>query len=260
MKLDLKPIDLIFQNGNKEHLHVLGGQPVPGCSTIAKLFDDGGWKCAWAAKMATEKTFELMYSHQSNSIMPGNGIKILEIEMLGILSKAKSAWREKRDTAADSGTFFHGVLEQYIKAKMDGHGIDLYSLTPDEFMKPVRDFIRWEEINEIEWLASEIQVGSVKHQFAGIADFVCRMNGKTYVGDFKTGKNAYAEANIQLAGLQICLEEMGCDIDGRLILHMPKNGAMRATPATTDIEQDKAAFLAAREFYKHHCIFKARAE
>ena len=187
MLIKLKPMPLEFLSNGK-HVHLLSGSEVPGCTSVAKLFDDKGWMCPWAAKMAVEYVDKNLTSIEQKAI---------------VLKEAKTAWRKKRDTAGAKGTSAHEILEKYIKAKISGIPFDLGLFSDPEVNSAVQNFLQWESENHVEWLASEVHVGSLVNGFAGILDFLAVVNGVETLGDFKTSSGIRAEAYIQTAGLWI---------------------------------------------------------
>lgn len=236
--LALKEIDLKFNDEGGKHIHILVGEDVPGCTSVSGLFGDDGWKFAWPPKLMGEKLTAILKERAINE----EDIK-----------KAKSAWREKRDKAADSGTRAHALIETYIRH----HRIDAF-LEDKEVENCVENFLVWEQKYKPKWLASELQVGSLTHKFAGILDALAEIDGKIVLLDFKTSSGIKAEYNIQLAGLMICLEEMGLKPDVRAILHLPKDGAYEYRVIDSNLEQEKIDFLAGLAFLRRKNLFASR--
>lgn len=249
MKLALKDTDKIRFTENRFkgiHLHemLLDGvwTPVPGATTISGLFPSDAWKFAWPPKLMAEKLVCIL----------NDGKVICEAD----IKTAKNAWREKRDKAADSGSRSHEIIESYIKT----NSFDTSSENI-EVQNSVHEFMLWEAKTRPQWLASELQVGSLSNRFCGILDAVAIIDGKTALVDFKTSASGdKPEYAIQLAGLHIALTEMGIIPEKRVVLHLPKKGQYSYIPIETDLDKDKQAFLAALEFYKHKNIFLARCK
>jgi hypothetical protein len=138
--------------------------------------------------------------------------------------------------------------------------MDTIALPDDkEIQNIVKNFLEWEKIYNPQWLASEIQVGSLKHRYAGILDALAIMNDmfgeKVTLIDFKTSSGIKDDYNIQLAGLCICLEEMGLKVDQRAILHLPKEGKYEFKIIDTDLEFEKKCFLSGLDFYRYKNMF-----
>lgn len=255
MKLTLKQIDLKFVE--QGHKHLLEGIEVPGCTTISGLFDGNEWRAPWGAKMVVLKMLLLMREHHDGKWFLGKDIRAW-------LKIAKKQWRSVLNTATDLGTLLHRRLEIYLKERIDSEDT-LFEPKPTEipdiFKQQVEDFLAWESACKVEWIASEFQVGSLTHKYAGIGDCLFCINGRLVLGDIKTSKDFHANWRIQLIGLKIALEEMGCPpIDEIAVLHFPKNGVFKYIPIPIDFETEKKAFLVAKEFYSVLKLFKERTK
>ena len=248
MTLNLKKLDLKFDPDTR---HWLNGSQVPGCTSISALFSEDGWKFAWPPKLMGEK---LLACLKSGVIIGESHIK-----------EAKNAWREKRDKSADTGTKGHEIIEYVIKQRMRGEQFPYvthheYEEISGEVANILDQFFLWEIETKPEWLASELQVASETHKFAGILDALARIDGKIVLIDFKTSSGIKDEYNIQLAGLCICLEEMGLPVDQRAILHLPKKGRYEYRIIDTDLEFEKECFLAGLKLYSYKNLFLARCK
>ena len=245
MTLNLKKIDLVFDGENGHHKHILEGKEVPGCSSISSLFPSDSWKFAWPPKLMGEKLTAILKS----------GVLITEAH----IKEAKSAWREKRDKSADTGTLGHSIIEKYIHEKLNGIVIPFMEISLDkEISNILEQFLVWEKKYNPVWLASELQVGSKVHGFAGILDALAEINGKKVLLDFKTSKEIKPEYNIQLAGLAIALEEQGFIPDERAILHLPKSGEYEYKEIKSAFKDEEMDFLVGVAFYKRKNMFRGR--
>lgn len=252
--IQLKPIDLKFlseENGKPCHIHVLNGQRVPGCTSISGLFQDDGWKFAWPVKLMAEEVIREVNERIMDQA--DEGLCMGQIEP--ICAKAKNAWRRKRDTAADTGTTAHSLIQNWIETKT-WVPADL----PTDVMNPLLEFQKWERAYRPKWEGSEVHVGSETYMFAGILDALAKIDGTVMLLDFKTSKSIKDDYAIQLAGLCICLEEMGLVVDGRAILHLPKEGEYEYRPIESNLDLDRRAFLAGLEFYNQKNLFMARCK
>jgi len=241
MKLELKKIDLRFEA--EEHVHILKGEMVPGCTTVSGMMPKE-WLAPWAAKETVEYILKNLDEKFKAKILTNQ----LTSEIKSVVMAGKNAWRMKRDKAADNGTRAHELIETYIKESQE----PLLELEVPEVQNAVKLFFGWLEKHKVEWIASELQVGSETHKFAGILDFLAIVDGKFTLGDFKTSSGIHPEYYVQTAGLQIALEEMECPpIEQRLILHIPKTGNdFEARVVPTPIAHDKELFLCALQFYR----------
>lgn len=256
LALALKPMDLTFQETG--HVHLLNGKPVPGCTSISGLFQDDGWKFAWPVKLMEEKIIsELVTVQEKHDGFQFGGPFVHLEDAIAITKKHKNAWRQSRDKAADKGTKAHTHIENYIK-----FGVRPPLDINDEVRHCFDEFLKWEIQFAPIWLATELQVASEIHNYAGILDALCEIDSHTVLLDYKTSKGIKPEYNIQLAGLAMALEEMGCRVDQRAILHLPKEFVKpyEYKIITSNLDQDKAAFLVGLDFYRHKNIFMARTK
>lgn len=250
MILNLKKIDLVFNGADGKHIHILNGCEVPGCTSISGLFQDDGWKFAWPPKLMYEEIVKEGLKAIENNTGEGLGFEELE----AIAAKAKNAWRRKRDKAADSGIIAHGYIERYIKTKK----FENLEHENAEVQNCFAQFVLWQDKTNPHWLASELQVGSETNNFAGILDALAVIDRKLTLVDFKTSGGIKDEYAVQLAGLMICLEEMGCKPEQRAILHLPKDGEYEYRVLDGNLEEEKKDFLAGLAFYRRKNLFKAR--
>src|SRR3990167_5223989 len=257
MEFNLKKLPLELKQTDKGHIHLLNGKQVCGCTSISKLFEEDGWKFAWPPKLAVEYIKERW----------GENLPYNREYIDTTLQEGKNAWRKKRDKSADTGTLAHQWCEVYIKGKLDGYEKETILLghtlpIDEEILSCVIKFLDWESKNKVEWLASEVQVGSLKYNFAGILDWCAIVNGIETLGDIKTSKDIKFSSYIKTAGLWICLEEQSWIPKQRMILHLPKesNKDYEARIVPTNIEKDKEAFITGVLFYNQLNLFKGRSE
>lgn len=249
--LELKKLDLKFieeEDGKPCHKHILSGEEVAGCTSISSLFPDDGWKFAWPVKLMAEKLMAWW----------AIGEPVTNKSFENAIKTAKNAWREKRDKSADTGTLGHLIIEKIIKSDMSNYKDTIMVPNDAEILNIVNNFRDWVDFAKPQYIASELQVASETHKFAGILDALAVIDGKLILVDFKTSSAIKDDYNIQLAGLMICLEEMGCKPDGRAILHLPKDGKYEYRVIDSNLEEEKKDFLAGLAFYHRKNLWKAR--
>ena len=174
-------------------------------------------------------------------------LKNLE-ELEAVLEKAKNAHAQKRDKAADTGSLTHSFCESWIKAQI-GQG---EAPQPQPALSLMTDnFLKWVEEAKPKFLASEKVVYSKELFYAGTLDFLAEIDGKTYLGDIKTGSGIYPEMWLQTSGYQLALEETEPDlkIDGHIIVNITKDGKLNVE-THYDYETSKQGFLAALTLYR----------
>ena len=166
--------------------------------------------------------------------------------------EAKKAHIRKKDAGADVGSEVHNYIENFIKT-----GKEL-SVTL-EAEPAVVAFQEWLTQRTVKFLHSEIPVYSKKYDYCGTCDFVAEVDGRRYIGDWKTAdpkkewKNnkytgkltAYPEHFIQVAAYDQALCEMGYDsFDGHMIVYVTKGGTLH-TFINKDVRANKNAWFGA---------------
>lgn len=218
----------------KNHRYTLDEKPVTGVTTILGVIAKPAL-INWSANMAVDYMCEHIGELLKFPINKENTDKILK--------EARKAHCMKRDKAADIGTIAHKQIENWING-------DPLDEVDSKVRKMVDNFIGWADKNKVEFLASEKQVYSEKNWFAGTYDFLCKIDGKTYLGDVKTSSGIYPEMFFQCAAYQICEEEMEeVKIDGCVIVNIRKDGTFEEKRSISN-ETNKEAFLAALKLYR----------
>ena len=167
------------------------------------------------------------------------------LELDKLLQDARKAHCQKRDKAGDIGTIVHSSIQQWIR------GAKYPADISKQADKMISNFIIWAKENKVEFLASEKRVYSEKYFFAGTYDFLCKIDGKTWLGDIKTSSGIYPEMFFQCAGYQICEEEMNSKvkIDGHIIVNLKKDGTFKEKRSVSN-KDNKKAFLSALNLYR----------
>lgn len=191
-------------------------------------------------------------------------------EKYPLFADAIIAHTKRSDDAKDIGTEAHADVEAYIRYKMG----ETDSFTPNPAtIHMVQPFIDWAEgrmpvkkptykydKNSIEispttikFLRAEQSVFSLKYFYAGTFDFLCEIDGKKYICDFKTSTGIYGrEYFYQTAAYRNAIGELGwgTDIAGSIIIRSGKEGNDLEVKHSLAYEQDFSAFLAAYVLYK----------
>lgn len=167
-----------------------------------------------------------------------------------ILDEARSAHTRESKEAADLGTEVHEWAEQYIKAVIDGKGVEAVTLPEDEkVMNGVLAFLRWKDEHNVSFISSERIIYSKEHDYTGRMDAEAIVDGKKCLIDFKTSKprkegGVYSEWRYQTAAYQKAAEEEGTVYEGsRMIAQFNKEDGTFATHILDGLEEDFNAFL-----------------
>lgn len=193
----------------------------------------------WAANTAIESV--------RGSIQPG--VSYDELELEAIFDAGKKAHYQKKTDAGTMGTLIHKWVEQYIKGENPTMPINA------ELKSSVEKFLGWAEEHKVKFLSSEQQIYSVKHNYTGTLDFICKVDGKLYLGDLKTSSGIYPEYFMQTAAYRNAREEEFPEekYEGQMIIHIGRDGDLEIAVVRDDkwYQEMLSAFLSALELTKH---------
>lgn len=222
----------------KNHVHTLDGKPLTGVTTILGVIAKP-MLIQWAANQAVEYIKE-------KALKTGAGM----YEASGpLLEEARTAHRKKKESAGEFGTNVHSAIEKWINAQMLGVQVEIKL---DGMEKKAFDhFVKWATDNKVKFLESEKHVYSREWWSGGIADMVCEIDGKRFIGDIKTGRSIYRESFFQGSAYAKMAIEMGLyeKFDGIVIINLKKDGGFEYE-YNFDVEGNKKAFEAALYLYR----------
>ena len=216
-----------LQFNEKSHRYTIDGKPLTGVTTILSVMVKPAL-IQWAANMSVAYVKEHL-----------TDLKDLD----EVLKVAKTAHRLKKEEAADVGTIAHKWIEDWINGE---------NPAPDPLVDHMTsNFVKWAEENKVEFIEAEKRVYSKVHWFAGTLDFLCKMNGKTYLGDLKTSSGIYDEYFYQTSAYQLALNEHDPDIkiDGHVIINCKKDGGFNKK-FSFDYDKNIKAFMGALAIYR----------
>lgn len=232
----------------------LDGKPLTGVTTIVNM-QAKGFLAPWAAKEA---------------YLDARGRTIEDIDW--IIKNKQYAHLQRSDSAKDKGTIAHDYVERFVKNYISEGTYIPEKIEDEEINNSVGRFYTWAEDNKVEFLASEISVYSREFWYAGSFDFICKIDGKTYLGDFKTSKQIDDTYFAQGAGYVIAVEESNKDMkfDGVIIVRSvlakegntwyekSSNGKAKKMSneafevvISTDLEREKTYFLSLLNVYRY---------
>jgi len=188
-------------------------------STTSKLIIEKPHLRNWAVKKGIEwlevgSRWENLQGPNRNEFMTG----------------AIYAHTDERDIAGGVGSLAHDVTENYIKywLKNGKRPVDIrqgFPANPDPrsvaAARSVEAFLLKYDIIP---LASELLVGSIKRKSAGTLDFLCLMDDKLTLIDFKTSNQVSDDYALQVSDYAYMFKEMtGLKIEKVIILHLSKD-------------------------------------
>lgn len=165
----------------------------------------------------------------------------------GELKKARNNFRDVSQTALDVGGQVHNAIEQYLLTGKEPE------LEGEQAERGFVAFIDWADRNKMKTEECELKVYGA--HWAGMLDWVGRLNGVRTVIDFKTSKAVYPEYRYQIAAYRSCT---GAEASG--ILRLDKTTAQpEYKDYSKSYEKDLAVFGAMVNLYflRHPRIAKA---
>lgn len=196
----------------------------------------------WYAKRAAEDAVKVANEH------PG----LIQKKPKDAISWISGAAKRTASAAADLGDEVHNAVEMLAAgAQPEGE-------VSDAAQKYVNNWHAWVEKYSPKFLHLEATVFGVTElggkAYAGTADFIAEINGKVYVGDYKTGKSVHGEAALQLSALSHGLELVADGavvelpkVDGEIVVHLQSDSY--AMYQATDSDQSWATFSGLREIW-----------
>jgi hypothetical protein len=220
-----------FTFNEKAHYYELDGKRMYGVTTVLGVIAKPAL-IGWAARMATEYVRDHLKSMD---------------DLEQVLELAKNAHTKKKEAAGSSGKDTHALIEEWVKRHI---GNDL-SPSP-EAHEGLQAFIQWAYENKVKFIASEEKMYSKDWWTAGTCDLILEMGGKRYIGDVKTQAKLWDNTpHIQCAAYAKMYKEMhGKDIDGTIIILIPRETSQVETHVRYNLEGDIKAFEAALLLYK----------
>ena len=198
--------DAVMTFTPKQHRYRVNGKPIYSFSTYSGIIDKPAL-IPWAVNFMEEyiggeqdeETGEWITEPQWEA-----GKSYDRVQISNILEAGKKSRFSKQRKALSIGSLAHGWLQRYIIAKIEGrkHTEDM-PLNPDACYS-INSFLEWESERDIEYIASERRVCSLKHWYAGTLDVLARINkGDIEIWDFKTSKDVF-ESNVMQLGTYAC--------------------------------------------------------
>lgn len=189
----------------------------------------------WAANKAADYVKE--------NLTPGQALD--EIQIQSLIDGARYAHRQHKAGASDMGTYVHNWIEAFVNGENPEMPVS------EVLQRPIKEFIKFWERKKPEVVACERMLCSPKHNLAGTADLICRVDGKLTVMDWKTGSGIYPEMFLQMAAYAIMLEEEYPDQKvEQLYVVNPSIVNIFDESVRTEVDEFKKAYLNALELYK----------
>jgi hypothetical protein len=227
--------DLIYNDA--KHEYRLNGERLLGVSTVAKIGDTDVWgvASAWAFRIGYEGAFELY-----DATTKEDDWYATKDDLREALKQAKKTPWHKSGDAKDRGNAIHEALEFLAQENK----VPVLEDYPQSQRGYIKGLCSWYIDYRPEFVATEVQVVSERHLFAGRYDMRCKCHiarrcddvhamprqwqdtTELWLVDLKTGKYIYPTSQFpQLAGYELASVEMGYPAtDGQYILNVHDDG------------------------------------
>ncbi len=124
------------------------------------------------------------------------------------------------EAAARKGTIVHNAIENWMK-----FGIEDIA---DEQRNYFDAYKKYEDEKKPKLLYSEVRLFHKYLRYAGTADSICEIDGKTYIVDYKTTANLNPMlTRVQLEAYKQAVENMGVKVQGKAIVQLKKDGTYK---------------------------------
>lgn len=174
------------------------------------------------------------------------------------LGRQNIDYRKFRDDKADIGTLAHSMIMAHLKGE-EPETDDYSKQQIDQAENCVLSYFNWEKDHPFKPILVEHPLVSEKHGFGGTIDCLARLNGRTSLVDYKTGKAIYDDYMFQLAAYKLLLEENKHKIDEARILNIGRSEDEEFLDKLAgDLQFEKGIFLNCLSIYQLRRKMKAR--
>jgi hypothetical protein len=189
----------------KSHSYYLGGDKLAGVSSVAKIGDQDAWgvASAWGFRIGYEGAYEVF-----EGIGPAEEQRFVQSKdhLRELLQRRGATPWATRDKAGDRGTWVHDVLEGLGQSGE----VDL-SGASDETRPHAQAVCKWFVDYRPQFVATEVQVVSERHRFAGRYDVRALISAKRLLDLFED-HDSYQEKNVremaEAGGDALCLIDL----------------------------------------------------
>lgn len=237
-----KPLPIEFNpNG---HRYKLEGIPLIGTTTVL------GCRHKEFVKFWTVKEMYKFLDANWNI-----GREYTQAEKTQLLLDGKRAWTVKKDKALDSGKIAHGLIQKSIEENKRWRVKNIRhenKQVQTEIRNVYQAFLDWEKAHKVEYLATELVLGSKEHYVGGTADSIAKVDGWPEVLDWKTSNMLDDDVFLQLGSYKMMLIEGGVDERiRRRTVRLDKAGKnSEEILIKSDYVKDRDTFLALLMLYR----------
>jgi hypothetical protein len=179
---------------------------------------------------------------------------------------AEKGWDESqaiKNAAGNKGDKVHQAISAILRGeevRIDSKFLNKDTEQQEELTleecDAILSFVNWRNETKAETLAWDVTVFSEKYGYAGTIDYICKIDGKTYIVDFKTSAQVWPEYELQISAYKKPIEDAETNIPNvmdvaDLNLAILQVGYRRNKNGYkfTEIEDKFPLFLAARQIW-----------
>lgn len=186
-------------------------------SGIVKMLDKSAPLMHWATNCFYNAMLDAMR----------DGANFTADDVKSMLEVAKTAYKERRDEAANVGTVVHFYAQNHLDIGHISNAEGYEDLSDEDKIKAMAGalaFDKWYAALGGKSIASEFLVYSRKEGFTGRCDDLVEVNGEPWILDYKTSKGVYTDQVYQVTSYMKAREEEYPDlrIAGARLIHLCK--------------------------------------
>lgn len=164
------------ESGRGRYVYTKGDKPInlTGVTTILSE-SSKPFLITWAAKAGYQDMLDF----------EGDNLKK---EIRRILKEKDYKHERIRKYSTDKGQLAHDYVDQFIKDYIETGEYKRQSIEDEEVRNSVERFYDWSIEKKVEFLEPDSSIYHPKYLYAGSYDFICRIDGEVFLGDFKSSK------------------------------------------------------------------------
>uniref|UniRef100_A0A6M3LEW0 Putative PD-(D/E)XK nuclease superfamily protein n=1 Tax=viral metagenome TaxID=1070528 RepID=A0A6M3LEW0_9ZZZZ len=220
------------------------GKKLPSVTTITGQLDKPGltyWAAGCACDFILNEIEENKYTGQEGPPGP----RLIDANLLyPIIETARKNFRKVSSQALDIGSAVHNAIEHYLKTGQEPQA------PSNQVLSAFLAFLEWLDKWET-WETLYTEHTLYADRFAGMTDWIVRLNGKLTLIDFKTSKQpsnnkSYPEWGYQTAAYRSCHE----GVEANAILRLDKeSGIPSYYDLSSTYEHDVKVFNVLTDLY-----------
>lgn len=139
----------------------------------------------------------------------------------------RQSYKKELERTARVGTLVHSYAEERFNKKLFRdmkRAFRLDDFSREQALSAYNGFKMWLRDNkDLEVIASEKELVSNKNKYGGTIDLIAKIDGETFIVDFKTSAKVHSTMFLQLSAYVYMAEENGIKIDRVGIVRLSKN-------------------------------------